>query len=186
MKYLLYGFIALLTFAAALAGTLAASGNLNAESLEKILALSAGPEESSEETLPTDEEDPLSSLAQALKAREQTLEKRAETLEEREKELDKRETELRTLDNTVQQRIKELNTLLSDSDNEREARRKTTALTLEEMDPTKAAERLTGLAPEEAVAILRLVDDKERAKILEEMTPEEATRLLRMFQEPPL
>lgn len=185
MKIVVYGLIGLVSFAAALAGALAATGNFTPESLEKLLGL--GEETSAETEAPLyPEEDGTSALARALREREAALNKRASDLDARVKAFETRETELRKLERTIEARIEELNALLSDSDAERQARQQIIAKTLEGMDSKKAAERVAGLDPEEAAAILRLVREKDRAKIMQDMQTSDAVRLLRLLGEAPL
>ena len=185
MKFLLYGFIALISFVAALVGALAATGNLSQESLDKLMGKAEGVPETAGENMYA-EEDQMSALARALKEREAALKKKSSDLETRSKALDTREAELRRLESSIQTRLEELNSLMGDADKERQARQQTIASTLQEMDSKKAAERVAGLDPEEAVAILRLVDEKERAKIMEDMTTDDAIRLMRLLGEAPL
>jgi flagellar motility protein MotE (MotC chaperone) len=181
MKIIIYGLVAVLSFAGALAGALALTGYLTPETLERIL----GRGEAAEEQAPAlPEEDALGSLARALKERETSLNRRETGLSERERALAARESELRRLESTVEERIQDLNNLLGQADNEMVARRQTLADTFGRMDPRKAAEQLQALPPEDAVAILRLMDEKNRAKIFDAMNRDEATRILRLFQEP--
>lgn len=181
MRIIIYAVAALLSFTGALAGALALTGNLKPENLDRVLGRGE-PAAEQESTLP--EEDALSSLARALRDRETTLARRETTLVERERALAKRESELRQLESTVEERIRDLNNLLGQADNEMIARRQTLADTFSRMDPKKAAEQLQSLPAEDSVAILRLIDDKSRAKILDAMNRDEATRILRLFQEP--
>jgi flagellar motility protein MotE (MotC chaperone) len=185
MKWVLYGLIGLISFVAALAGALAVTGNLTPESFAKLLGTAEeAPPAVEEPTYP--EEDGTSALARALKEREAALNKRASDLDARIKSLDTREAELRKLEKAIETRIEELNLLLSGSDTERQARQQIIAKTLEGMDSRKAAERVAGLDPEEAAAILRLVGEKDRAKIMEDMQTDDAIRLLRLLGEAPL
>ncbi|MBP8129600.1 MAG: hypothetical protein KA184_08450 [Candidatus Hydrogenedentes bacterium] len=185
MRVLLYIVIAVLSFLAVLAGAMAATGLLNAASFERLLG--RAPEEPAPLAQPAaSPEDSLSGLARRLNEREEALVQRETDLKRREAEFSQRNAALLQLQTSLEERLKEVKSVLEQSDAEEQLRRKTTATTLELMDPKKAAERLNGLPPEEVAAILRLVKDKQRAKIVEQVTPDEATRILRLLQEPPL
>lgn len=184
MRIVLYAMIGLLSFVLALAGAMAVTGNLSGEALGRLMGQSEAGLGAATGTAPVEEE--MSMLARRLKEREEALDRREADLVRRETEFAKRGGELQQLQTTIEDRLKEIQGALAQNDTELQARRQTTANTLERMDAKKAAERMTGLPADEAAEILRLVKDKQRAKIIEQMAPDEAVRLLRLLQEPSL
>lgn len=184
MRILLYALAGLLSFAIALAGAMAATGNLNADAVKRLLGEQKPGQESRPAAAPAPDE--LGALARRLKEREEALDRREADLVRREAEFAKRSGELQQLQTTIEDRLKEIQGALAQNDTELQARRQTTASTLERMEPKKAAERMNGMPAEEAAEILRLVKDKQRAKIIEQLQPDEAVRLLRLLQEPAL
>lgn len=184
MRIILYLATALISFLVVLVGAMAATGLLTAENIERMLGRT--PEATTLPPTAASPQDNLSALARLLNERESALDQREEDLKRREAEFGQRNAALLQLQSTLEERLREMKSVLEQSDAEVQLRRQTTATTLELMDPKKAAERLDGLPPEEAAAILRLVKDKQRAKIVEQITPDNAVRILRLLQEPPL
>ena len=189
MKMVLFAVIGLLSFAGALAGGLAMTGNLSGEALSRIVlgpkAGETGQREGTESDKPRETEDPLGPLAQQIKKKENELKDREDQLNQREAQINQRETELAQLQTKLEELQKQIGGSLADADKERQTRIQTVASTIEKMKPLKAAESLQNMPPEDAAAVLSLVKAKERGKVVEAMKPEMATRVLRLLQEPP-
>ena len=180
MKYLLYVLIALASFAAALAGAMALTGNLNTEALKRLM----NPEAAAPPTEAVAARDEIGPLAEQLKRERAALKKREQELAQREAQLDQREQELATLRSELTEIQSEIQGALGDAETERKLRLETIAITVANMDEDKAAERLKGLPVEDVAAILKLIEkDKDRGAILEAMEQDFAVRVLQALQE---
>jgi flagellar motility protein MotE (MotC chaperone) len=180
MKILVYGMIAVISFVAALAGALALTGNLSRETLDRLSGKEAPvvappPQQTAS--------DPLSPLVQQLKNKEETLRKRELELNERATQIDKRAQELDRLRTEIEGLQKQLQGAVQEADKERTARLQSIAITIAEMKPDKAAERLQGMPPDDIAEILTCMKPKERGKIVEALETSLATRVLRALQE---
>ena len=183
MKPVLFGLVGLLSFVGVFVGSLAATGNLNKAALDRALKRepamteAAGPGPATQAV-----SDTIGPLAQQLKKKEDALNEREKKLDEREAELAQREKDLEALRGqveTLQQEVKgEMNAQAGETQKKREA----IALTIGEMKPDKAAERLKGLPTEDVAAILSGMKSKEAGKILEAMDAAEATRVFQLMQ----
>ncbi len=171
--------LALLAFVLSMVGALAATGNLNAEALQRLTTGAAAPPEALGPATA------LGPLARQLQEKEQQLNQREQELALREQQLDARMRELQQLQSQLEQLDSELEDKLTTGDAESAQRQKTVANTLAEMRASNAAERLEGLPIDEIASILRLIEDEgDRAKIIEEMEPATATQVLRALQAP--
>lgn len=181
MKILVYGMIAAISFVAVLAGLLAATGSLSRETLDRLSGkeapVVAPPPQ--QQTL----SDPLSPLVQQLKNKEEALKKRELELNERATQIDQRAQELDRLRTEMEGLQKQLQGAVQEADQERTARLQSIAITIAEMKPDKAAERLQGMPPEDIAEILTCMKPKERGKIVEALETSLATRVLRALQE---
>jgi flagellar motility protein MotE (MotC chaperone) len=178
MKYVLYGVLALLSFAGSMVLALALTGNLNKEALDRLMQKE--PEMSVPAPSPTDTIGPLT---QQIKKKEEQLKQREQELSERESQLNQREAGLKQLQTQLEGIQKEISGTLESAEAERNLRVQTVALTLAQMKPDKAAKSLESMPVEDVAAILAQVKDKDRGKIVEAMDPQTATKVLRALQE---
>ncbi len=179
MKYALFLLLGLLSFAGALAGALALTGNLNGEALQRLLGSPAAEAVNNASA----ENQDVDMLVRQLREKETALARKEQELKERESQLLLREESLKTLRDEVEQMQSRVQGAMEEADAERKVRIESVALTLTEMRPNKAAERLDGMPPEEVAEILALIEAKDRGKIIEAMDAETATRVLRQLQE---
>ncbi len=163
-----------------LAGTLALTGQLNSESLNKLL----GRAEDSQEPVKEESEE-VDPLAQQLKERARQLEQEQAQLAEERKRLQIAQQELEELQDQLEQILQELTALKQEADADYQTRLQDAALTLGAMDDRKAAEALQQWPPEYAAEVLRNVKEKQRAKILDAMkNPEDVALILERLKGP--
>jgi flagellar motility protein MotE (MotC chaperone) len=171
-------FLAVVAFVAALAGGLAATGNLNEDSLKRLI--------------PTDKKeaptlapvDDIGPLAQMLRDRERQLSEREQTLSEREQQVSARESALEEATNELDQKLVSIQDGLDQLDADQAERVLEVAVSLSEMDPAKAAETLQDFSPDEASTIVRQIKAKDRGAILDEIADTRfRAQLLRSLQE---
>jgi len=181
MKVLLYALIGLISFAACLALVLAATGNLNQETLSRLMggeaALPAGTE--AEPVTPADE---LGSLADRLKQKEAELLAREDALDQREAQINERETNLQQLIAQMETLKADIDTTIENREKERTVRLEAIAVRMGAMKADKASQVLKELAdenPEDAARVFNLIQTEEAAKILDALDPSDATRILR-------
>ena len=188
MKYALIAVIAVGSFVGSVVGAMALTGHLNAESLARLTggnppqqtaAAPAG--ETSASTDPV-RVSSLDTLSRQLREKEAALNQREEELKQREAQVTAWEAELTKLRADLETMQKQLETSLQNADTERQVRLKTIALTIGEMKPDKAAERLEGLDPADIAEILLQVEGKNRGKIMEALSPETAVSVMRQLQ----
>lgn len=180
MKILAMALVALVVFAGGLAGALAATGNLNAEGLARIM----GQQPAGKGALPekTEGTDPL---AEEGRERLTVIEEREQKLEEREKQLAQREKDLAELRTQLETMKKEVEGSLQSQTTERAQQMEAMANTITAMKPDAAAERLEKFPVEDQAEIVKRVTKvKDRAKILEAMKPETAARVMGYLQQP--
>jgi len=172
----------LAVFALTLVGVLAATGNLNAESLARLSG--AAPQGAA--ALPpvaasTD------SLAEENRKRKAELDAREKALSAREQQLVQREKDLTALRVQVETVKSEIDGAMKSADEERQTQIETVANTISSMKPEAAAERIEKFSVEDQADILkRITKVKDRAKILEAMSPESAARVMTALQSPPI
>lgn len=178
MKLALIVIVGLLSFVGALVGALAVTGNLNAESLGKLIA--SEPEEMVSEEPP----DALAPWAEAMKKREEAVAAREADVAERETRLEQERRDLEQYGSEVAANLEQIQTLLNTEDSSQGERIAETAKTLESMKPDTAAESMAAFEPEESAAILALIKERTRGKILDAMDENQRTMILRAMQEP--
>ncbi|MCC6145628.1 MAG: hypothetical protein IT368_17615 [Candidatus Hydrogenedentes bacterium] len=182
LRMIVFLFLAVAAFVGALAAMLALTGNLNAESLGRLM--------NREEAVPAapaaPPEDSLGILASQLKAKETELDEREKALDEQEKQLATRLEELQQLQRQIEETSQQLQGVIDETDEERAERLSTVATTVSAMKADKAALALQGLPDDEVAEILRKVKDKDRGKIVEAMDAERASRILQQLQEAPI
>lgn len=181
LKLIITLLIAILCFAGSLAGLLAYSGNLSKEGFNKLLSPKPAAQKTEEAT--TEKGDESSALAQALKQREEELDQREAKVREEEERLKKSRTDLESLRAELQNIQTQIGASVKAVDADRKKRMEDVALSLSKMKATGAAEVVSSWPVEDAIAILRLVKDKERAKILDAMKPEQSAALLLGLQD---
>ncbi len=180
MKYVLILLLAILSFAGTLIGALAATGNLNAETLARLTG--GDPEEGS--VGPIVPPSALGPEARQLQAKEEELRQREAALNARETQIVSREQGLENLRSTLESLQTGIQSSIEDQEQQRKVRISTAVNTISQMDATKAAEALAGFQVGEQAEILNQIEkDKDRAAIIEAMTPESATRVLKELAE---
>jgi len=177
---------ALGSFAGAVLGPLALSGNLNQDGLNKLLGKPPveKPGEAgapgAEGAAPQGDVDPL---VAALKAREEEIARREEEVRKQEESLRKMTADLEAMRDDLATMQTQIDEKIAREDDSRKERMQEVALSLAKMKPTNAAASLKSWSPEDAAAVLRLVKDRERGKILDAMG-ESAAPLLQVLQQP--
>ena len=176
-KFIAVIMLAVVAFLAALVGPMAATGNLNAAVIAKLLGREP------EEKATTQPADTLGPLARALQSKEENLDEREQGLDQREEELLKRQQELNTtlteiteIQKQIQDNLDRLDAAQSDGVAE-------VANNLAAMDAVKAARSLEAMAPEEAATILPLIKARTAGKILDNMEDRKRNLVLAVMQE---
>jgi len=181
MKILLYALVGIVSFAACLAALLLVTGNLNQETLDRLMGGEA-PKTEETATAATSASDELGSLADRLKQKEAALLKRETDLDQRETQLNERETNLQQLIAQMETLRAEIDATIEDREKERSARLQSIAVSMEAMKADKASQVLKELAdenPEDAARVFSLIKTEEGGKILDALDPSDATRILR-------
>lgn len=163
MRILLFMALAVIAFLAAILVPLAMSGNLNSESLERLLGREPEP------STIVEEKDPLGPLAQKLQERERALDTFEQSLNERAARLDQREREIDETLEQIEEIQDRIGQQMDEMDAERQERIGKLADMIGAMDPREAAEDLEALSPEDAAEVLILVKDRTAGSILDEM-----------------
>jgi len=182
MKIILYAMVALISFIASLAAALALTGNLSKETLDRMMGKESAVTTPSA-VAPPPQSDSVGPLVQQLKKKEESLKKREQELNEQATQLDQRQQELERMRTDLEGMQKQIQTAVQDADKERDGRLQAIAITISEMKPDKAAERLKGMSAQDVAEILGFVKPKDRGKIVEAMEADMATRVLRALQE---
>lgn len=178
MKIVALVLAALVVFAGALAGVLAATGNLNGEAIGRLM----GKEVKGKEALPPKSEG-TDMLADENRKRQSELDEREKKMNEREKQLAQREKDLADLRTQLEAMKQQVDGAVKNNEQERQTQMETIANTLVQMKPDNAAQRLEKFTPEEQADVLkRIVKVKDRARILEAMKPENAARVMQFLQ----
>lgn len=169
---LIAGLVFVLTFAASLAAVLAATGNLNADALNRILGRGGAPAPAGEQA------DELDAFAVALKQREQELTAQRKQLDEDKKRMRMAQEDLDELTKRLDQLLQQAAAFKQESDKTQETRLQQAAETLAKMDPKKAAAALADWPADRIAEVLRNVKEKERAKILDQMDPNQVAMVI--------
>ena len=177
MKLLGLALLALVSFAAALVGMVAASGNLSKESIEQLI------KKPEPQVVAEQAQDDVGPLARALREREQKLDERQRAVSEREARVSQMLAELDELRAEVLAIQKQIQAALDSEETDRQTRLEDVAKSLAEMKPTNAAQVLEDWPVEDAAEVLRLIKEKDRGKILDGMEPAKTAVLLRALQE---
>lgn len=184
LKYLSLLLIFLLSLAASVAVPLYLSGHLNTEAFDAVF----NPEKYAKEQAMQQQEakssgPALGTLAQQLNARENDLDARKIALDEREKQLLQRENDLDKARADLEAMQTSINQSFDAATEDRKARLKTIAITLEGMEAQSAAKTLETMPTDEAAEILVSVKDKTRGEILEAMSTETAARIIKEMRD---
>lgn len=166
-------------FVGTLAGALAVTGKLNADTLAKLMG---GKEAAHTESAAAPQAE-LGPLSTKIKEEQERLRARERELDERESQLEQREAQLEQTLAEVTKLQEEVNAAFEQADAEHQARILQIAKTMEKMDPKNAAIDLAAMTPEDAAIIVPLITDRSRGKILDEMLPEPRAQLLEVLQE---
>jgi len=172
------GFIGLgfITFVLTVLGAMALTGNLNRESIDRLL-------NRQEQEAPVKKQaDDLDPFLRSLNKEREAVKKREERVRLAEDALDLRERQNQDLLAEIDEKLTQLQEAMTEADDEREQRLKDDAKSLAEMSEKKAAETLNELPIEDATQILRYMKEKPRGKILDEMEPRKAALLLSSTQ----
>lgn len=176
LKTLIIVFLAFGAFVAAVLVQMGMQGQLNMASFNRMLGREV------EQTAPVEEGDPLSPIAQRIKADREALDQRKTELDDREARLQQRQ---QTLDQTLQ-RISDIEqriqTGLGQFDEQQTAALTAVAKSLENMTDTKAALSLEAMDPERAAVILPIIADRDRGKILDAMQETSRNLVLEVMQ----
>ena len=168
--------LALVAFFVAVITPLALTGNLNRDTMSRLMG--------GEEAVPTPAvEDASSQLAQDLNAREVKLEDWESELETRQTRLDQRERELDATLDQITDRQDELYAKLDELDAEHLQALQDVAKTMAAMDEKNAAADLEVMTPEDAARLLPLIKERPRGKILDEMDEEKRAKIIQLMQE---
>jgi flagellar motility protein MotE (MotC chaperone) len=177
MKWLLIALLALTSFCGTLAGILAATGKLNAESLGVLMG--GAPPAAAEAHGETKAAAGAPEL-RILQEKEAEIARREKLLEQKEAELATREQGLEKLRQSIASMQSSLQSDLAAKEAERETKITTAVSTISVMEAERAAQALASFSIEEQAEILkRIAKDKDRAAIVEAMTPEQAGRVLK-------
>lgn len=167
----------LMTFIITIIGALAATGNLNAEAINRLM----GRESTGEAGM--DAEDPSGPFMNALKAKEQKLDEQEQNLNERDDRLLQRQ---RILDETLEEIAliqEQIQAGLDELDTDRDERIVTTAKLIAAMNATNAAKDLEAMPPEDAAELLRNIKERSAGRILDAMDPRKRTLVHQYLQE---
>lgn len=170
MRIVLLIVLALIVFAAAVIGPLAATGDLG-----KLIDIVTGKAAQELAETPDAEAAPdeVSELARALKAQQADLKTRAAALDERESRLTLRERELkRDLDSLLEMKTA-IETSLEQLDSARNQGLKEVAESLAVMEPEEAALDLEKMEARVAARLLPLIDEDARGPMLDAMRDKE-------------
>jgi len=168
----------LLAFGLSLAGVLAATGNLNKESLGKMFG--------SQQPAPLSEDvpDETDAFVLQLKENEKRIADEQKQLDEQKKRLRIAQDDVTQMTSQIEKMLQELEQMKGEVDKNRDARIEQAAKTVANMDPKKAAAALKDWPADRAAEVLRTVREKDRAKILDQMDPTLAAQILENIKNP--
>ena len=179
VKLILYGAVALLSAVGMIAALLWWDGKLSPETMQAITdkeAYNAKQAAMMEDS--TSSETGLGTLAKQLNDREKQLIERGIALDERDKQLSQREADLEKARTDLEMLQKSIDASEDAATESRKTQLKTVAITLENMEPESAAERLETFPPDESAEILLSITEKKRGAILEAMSNEISARVI--------
>jgi len=169
--------LSIAAFALGIVGPMALTGNLNKDTLDKLM----GKESMLPEVEEVDDSGPL--LAELKRERERLIAWEAE-LKNRDGLLVLREQEVFSSLDELEEIQKEVNATLDELDSKQEEGIKNVATSLSSMKPAEAAEDLESMTPEDAARLLPQIEDRKRGKILDAMEDQQKRALnLQIMQE---
>jgi flagellar motility protein MotE (MotC chaperone) len=185
MKYIILGILSLALFAGTIAGALYFTGNLNEESLQRVLGREVAPDPDAPPAASTS----VGPLAEALREKEQEIAEREAALAERERQVAIRIEEISRLQAKLEELQDELDTSMDNADTARQERIRVQAISIAAMKAQNAAQLLMSFSPEEAADILyfesggkSIIDTRAQGAILDALDTDFATSLLRAHQ----
>ncbi len=176
VKKLIIVFLAFAAFLAAVLVQMGMQGQLNMASVNRVLGREA------EQTAPVEEGDPLSPIAQRIKADRDALDQRKVNLDSREARLQQRQ---QLLDDTLKDITEieaRIQTGLGQFDEQQAAALEAVAKSLENMTDTTAALSLEAMNPERAAVLLPLIAERDRGKIFDAMKENSRNLVLEVMQ----
>ncbi len=182
MRILLLVLIAILSFVGTLGGVLFMTGNLSKESLSKLMGGSEGKTPQVVSTSAIQSEDSLMSLIEQIKKKEEELKKKEAELRKKEQELNNFSQQLKEIQSKIEASQNEVAKMMEVDSEDRAIKLQTIAMTLAEMKPDKAAERLKTMPPDDIAEILTYIKPKERGKIVEALDAQLASQVLQSLQ----
>ncbi|GMV99640.1 MAG: hypothetical protein AMXMBFR84_07790 [Candidatus Hydrogenedentota bacterium] len=177
-KFITILMLFILAFAGTILGALSLTGNLNQETLKKLM----GKQEPAVALEAVEKADEVGEKALSLKKREEEVEAKAAQLkaqEDRLKELIQQNEELR---DEVSQLIAQMSTSLDEADAAKQAQLQEVSKSLEKMKAKQAALTIETWTPEDAARVLLLMGERQRGAILDGLDPEIASRFLQAIQ----
>ena len=179
IKMILMVGVFLLTLAGTLAALLAMEGKLNAESIQALTDREGYAEAEAKRQAETQTDEPaIGTLAQQLNDRARKLDTRETDLDERENQLKQREEDLDKARADLEMLQESIDGSLDAASENRKTQLKTVAITMENMEPEGAAQRLETMETDKIAEILLYVNSKKQGPILEAMSQEVATRVI--------
>lgn len=190
MKFLLmlFGFITVFTLS--MVGLLAATGNLNQQTLDRVMGKEQPPHlpgaaAAGGHAAGSGGGGDIDPIARQMQKQRETLAAKEKELKDYEAQLNQRSAELDALYQQVQAAKAEFESAVGEAEKQRQLEIETVANTVSNMKPKAAAERMANMPVPDVVEVLRKVKDKDRGRIVESMEPEMATEVLRKMQETP-
>ncbi len=166
IKYIFLAFLGLLSFSAALAASLAITGNLSKNTLDILMGKEPAIVEEE-----TSGPDLLGPLAQQLNDREKALVQKEQQLDERERLLDARQRELQSVQEQLEEMRVQIIQAMDAKDKAGQERLQSLAKGIAEMKSAEAARALESLSEDEAAEILSLMDPKKAGEIYDDIDP---------------
>lgn len=187
MKIVILLLAAALSFAACLALLLLATGNLNQDALNRLMGKESDVAQEQKQGNGNTASS-VGTLAERLKQRELELDAKEKRLAEQEEQLAESEARLQQLRNEIGELNAEVLGVLDDQKKQREIRLQSWAVRLQSMKATKAAEHISSLvdeSPEDAAAVLNMIDSDESGKIMDALDPDDLTSIYREMRRLP-
>ncbi|HOE65257.1 MAG TPA: hypothetical protein PLO62_01925 [Candidatus Hydrogenedentes bacterium] len=182
MKIFVILMTGVLSFFGMLAGLLAMTGNLSADSVRTLVSgepakLPVVPAETSEGT-------DLDAVARALKDRSDELSKEKTSVDEEKKRVEMAKKDLEAIRNDAKKLLEQMEQSIQAVQGQSDVRITEIANSIAQMKPNNAATALMKLETDTAAKVLMQIDEKKRGKILDAMPQEDTNRLLSAIQQP--
>lgn len=176
VKKLMIVFLAMGVFLAAVLVQMGMQGQLNMASINQMIGREG------DQTAPVEEGDPLSPIAQRIKADRDALDQRKVDLDAKEARLQQRQQGLDETLKKITEIEARIQTGLGQFDEQQAAALEAVAKSLENMDEAKAAASLEAMDPERAAVLLPLIKDRNRGGILDAMEENSRNTILDVMQ----